>query len=85
MPRLQAALNLEAVAGDRGPGDDELACRLEVIIQAIERRDMHVAEEVADLQWRRRRLRRGEHGAGDRQRHRGQRGAVAGGVGVRRR
>ena len=82
---MQAALHLEAVARDCRAGQDEFARRLEVVIQAVERRQMHVAPGGGDRNRGRRGRRRGKHRAGDRQRHRGQRGAVSGGVGVRRR
>ena len=83
-PRLHPALHLEGITREGGLGQDEFARRLEVVIEAVEGRDVHVAPGGRHRHRRRRRRGRGQHRAGDRQGHRRQRGAVAGVVAVGR-
>ena len=66
-PGLHARLDVEAVASDRRLRQDEFARRLEVVIQAVERGQVHVAPGIAGA-GRRRRQRGCHHRAGDRHR-----------------
>ena len=79
-PGLQPRLDLERVAGDGGLRQDELALGLEVVIQAVEGRDVDVAPCGGDGQRRRRRCRDRRDGADDVDGLGGERAGVAGGI-----